>query len=103
MPEQQLPHTNALDTAAEVPGLLRQWLRSSGGEWLGLVDYEIPFADGRHKGVYVPHAAASTGVWAAAKKVPRLTTARTRVVACMARAVPLDEAWCPAATPVPGS
>ena len=49
----QLPHQNALDTSAEVPGTLRQWLRSRGGEWLGLVDYEIPFANGRHRGVYL--------------------------------------------------
>jgi hypothetical protein len=45
----QLPHQNALDATAEVPGTLKQWLRSRGGEWLGLVDYEIPFADGRHR------------------------------------------------------
>lgn len=52
MPE-KLPHHNALDTRAEVPGYLQQWLRTGGGEWLGLVDYEVPFADGRKKGVYL--------------------------------------------------
>lgn len=48
MPD-KLPHVNALDTTAEVPGLVLQWLRSGGGEWLAQVSYEIPFADGRTK------------------------------------------------------
>jgi hypothetical protein len=36
-----------------VPGDLLQWLRTGGGEWLGLVTYQLPFADERHKRVYL--------------------------------------------------
>jgi hypothetical protein len=49
----QLPHPRAVDVAAEVPGSLLQWLRTAGGEWLGLVTYQLPFADGRHKRIYL--------------------------------------------------
>ena len=44
---------NAVDATAEVPGTLLRWLRTGTGDWLGLVDYEIPFANGRHRGVYL--------------------------------------------------
>jgi hypothetical protein len=49
----ELPHPTAVDTTVETPGILLQWLRSNGGEWLGLVSYQLPFADGRKKTVYL--------------------------------------------------
>jgi len=49
----QLPDPRAVDTSAEVPGDLLQWLRTRGGEWLGLVTYQLPFADERHKRIYL--------------------------------------------------
>jgi hypothetical protein len=33
--------------------VLLHWLRSKGGEWLGLVDYQLPFADKSRKPVYL--------------------------------------------------
>ncbi|WP_326960526.1 hypothetical protein [Amycolatopsis sp. NBC_01286] len=36
-----------LDFTGEVPGLLHGWWPTHRGHWLGVVDYEIPFADGR--------------------------------------------------------
>ena len=42
-------HANAVDTTSEVPGTLLQWLRTGSGGWLGLLDYELRFADGRQK------------------------------------------------------
>jgi hypothetical protein len=49
-----LPHPTAVDTsAAEAPGVLLQWLRSNGGEWFGLVTYQLPVADGRKQTVYL--------------------------------------------------
>jgi len=49
----QLPHPRAVDVAAEVPGSLLQWLRTAGGKWLGLVTYQLPFADERHQRIYL--------------------------------------------------
>jgi hypothetical protein len=49
----ELPHRDAIDTTAELSGTLLHWLRSSGGEWLGLVDYPLPLADGRKQTVYL--------------------------------------------------
>jgi hypothetical protein len=49
----QLPHPRAVDTSGEVPGDLLQWLRTAGGEWLGLVTYQLPFADQRHARIYL--------------------------------------------------
>jgi hypothetical protein len=49
----QLPDPRAVDATAEVPGDLVQWLRTAGGEWLGLVTYQLPFADERHKRIYL--------------------------------------------------
>jgi hypothetical protein len=49
----ELPHPRAVDVAAEVPGELLQWLRTAGGEWLGLVSYQLPFADERHQRIYL--------------------------------------------------
>ena len=50
---EQLPDQRALDVTTEVPGELLQWLRTAGGEWLGPVTYQLPFADERHKRIYV--------------------------------------------------
>ena len=49
----ELPHPAAVNTTVEAPGILLQWLRSNGGEWLGLVTYQLPFADGRKQTVYL--------------------------------------------------
>ena len=50
---EQLPDQRALDVTTEVPGELLQWLRTAGGEWLGPVTYQLPFADERHKRIYL--------------------------------------------------
>jgi hypothetical protein len=52
LPE-QLPDQRALDVTTEVPGELLQWLRTAGGEGLGPVTYQLPFADERHKRIYL--------------------------------------------------
>jgi hypothetical protein len=44
-----LPDPRAVDTIAEVPGDLLQWLRTPGVEWLGLVTYQLSYADERHQ------------------------------------------------------
>jgi hypothetical protein len=49
----QLPDSHAVDTTAEVAGDLLQWLRAASGEWLGLVTYQLPFADQRHQRIYL--------------------------------------------------
>ncbi|MGA6168369.1 hypothetical protein [Amycolatopsis magusensis] len=36
-----------LDLTGEVPGRLHGWLASVKGDWLGVVDFEIPYEDGR--------------------------------------------------------
>ena len=41
------------DVTAEVPGDLLQWLRTADDEWLGLVTYQLPFADERHQCIYL--------------------------------------------------
>jgi hypothetical protein len=38
-----------LDYTGEVPGLLHGWWPTHRGHWLGVVDYEVPFADGRRR------------------------------------------------------
>ncbi|WP_205215340.1 hypothetical protein [Amycolatopsis albispora] len=38
-----------LDVTGEVPGRLHGWLSSVKGEWLGVVDFEMPYADGRRE------------------------------------------------------
>jgi hypothetical protein len=50
---EQLFHQHAIDVTVEVPGELLQWLRTSTGEWLGLVTFQLPFADGRHGRVFL--------------------------------------------------
>lgn len=37
----------------EVPGRLHGWFRTVKGDWLGVVDYEIPYADGRRDTVHL--------------------------------------------------
>jgi hypothetical protein len=36
-----------LDLTGSVPGLLSGWFRTVQGDWLGVVNFEIPYADGR--------------------------------------------------------
>jgi hypothetical protein len=36
-----------LDMTGEVPGLLSTWFASAKGDWMGVVTYQIPYADGR--------------------------------------------------------
>ena len=50
---EQLPHQDAINTTAEVPGILLHWLRAASGEWLALVTYHLPFADGRKQTAYL--------------------------------------------------
>ena len=50
-PEQ--PPRNSLDMTAETSGLLQQWLRTSTGEWIGIVDYEVPFANNERKPLWL--------------------------------------------------
>lgn len=38
---------SGLDMTGEVPGLLSTWLCSAKGDWMGVVTYQIPYADGR--------------------------------------------------------
>lgn len=38
---------DGLDMTGEVPGRLHGWFSSALGDWLGLVDFEVPFADSR--------------------------------------------------------
>jgi hypothetical protein len=42
-----------LDTTGDAPGTLHAWLRSGLGDWIGLVSYQVPFADGRHDTLYL--------------------------------------------------
>lgn len=36
-----------LDATGTVPGRLTGWLRTVDGDWFGVVNFEIPYADGR--------------------------------------------------------
>lgn len=38
---------DGLDMSGRTPGRLTGWFRSVNGDWLGIVDYEVPYADGR--------------------------------------------------------
>lgn len=42
-----------LDMSGEVRGRLHGWFRTVKGDWLGVVDYEIPYADGRRATVHL--------------------------------------------------
>lgn len=37
--------TPVLQVRGEVPGKLHDWLRTSTGEWLGLVSFSVPYAE----------------------------------------------------------
>jgi hypothetical protein len=39
---------DGLDLTGQVPGQLHGRFRSVDGDWYGVVNYEIPYADGRH-------------------------------------------------------
>jgi hypothetical protein len=38
---------DGLDMTGEVPGRLHGWFSSALGDWLAIVDFEVPYADGR--------------------------------------------------------
>src|SRR5689334_19563303 len=38
---------DGLDMTGEVPGWLITWFETVKGDWMGVVNYEIPYADGR--------------------------------------------------------
>lgn len=38
---------DGLDMTGQVRGLLREWHRTARGDWLGVVNFKIPYADGR--------------------------------------------------------
>jgi hypothetical protein len=38
---------DGLDMSGTVPGLLHGWFQTVDGDWLGVVNYAIPYADGR--------------------------------------------------------
>lgn len=41
---------DGLDMTGQVPGLLSAWHKTVKGDWLGLVNFSVPYADGRrHK------------------------------------------------------
>ncbi len=55
---------DGLDLHGNVPGQLSGWLRREEGDWLGVVNYAVPYRDGRRTNVYlrdqlVPAAALS--------------------------------------------
>lgn len=45
MPKHVAPQ--GLDMSGQVRGLLRRWHRTVDGDWLGIVNFSIPYADGR--------------------------------------------------------
>ncbi|KAA2252359.1 hypothetical protein F0L68_35485 [Solihabitans fulvus] len=42
-----------LDMTGEVPGRLHGWFPTVKGDWLGVVDFEVPYADGRRAKLHV--------------------------------------------------
>ena len=42
-PHHVVPH--GLDMSGEVPGLLTSWFETAKGDWMGVVNYPIPYAD----------------------------------------------------------
>ncbi|HVV11314.1 hypothetical protein [Amycolatopsis sp.] len=42
-----------LDLTGEVPGRLHGWFPTVKGDWLGVVDYEIPYADRRREPLWL--------------------------------------------------
>lgn len=47
MPKHVVP--DGLDMTGQVRGLLTGWHRSVDGDWLALVNFSIPYADGRRQ------------------------------------------------------
>jgi len=47
--------TGGLDMTGEVPGLLSGWFPTVKGDWLGVVNYSIPYADGRRDALFLRH------------------------------------------------
>lgn len=45
MPKHVAPE--GLDMSGQVRGLLERWYQSGDGDWLGFVNFSIPYADGR--------------------------------------------------------
>ena len=45
-PPKEIP-TDALELYPDAPGTLKAWVQSRRGTWIGLVDYEVKYADGR--------------------------------------------------------
>jgi hypothetical protein len=41
------PNVAGVDMSGEVPGVLRQWVPTAKGDWMGVVDYDVPYVDGR--------------------------------------------------------
>lgn len=52
-PASTLNTRHALDMTAQALGILHHWLRYGKGDWLGLVSYHVPFADGRKEQLYM--------------------------------------------------
>jgi hypothetical protein len=55
---------DGIDVSIRAKGRLTGWFRSTDGDWFGIVDYELSYADGRHEQValndqLVPRAALS--------------------------------------------
>lgn len=44
---------DGLDMTGAVPGLLRRWHRTVNGDWLGVVNFHVPYADGRRDRLYL--------------------------------------------------
>ena len=49
-PDQRRVVIDGLDWTGRVRGLRHQWLRTVDGVWLGVVTYELGYADGREDG-----------------------------------------------------
>lgn len=45
--------TAGLDVNCQVRGLLSRWHRTVAGDWLGVVTWRVPYADGRRHGLLV--------------------------------------------------
>lgn len=44
---------DGLDLSGQVPALVSGWFRCVHGTWLGVTNFEIPYADGRKQGVWL--------------------------------------------------
>ncbi|GAB3437400.1 hypothetical protein [Actinophytocola sediminis] len=44
---------DGLDLHGNVRGLLSGWLRRKEGDWLGVVNFAVPYADGRRNGPFL--------------------------------------------------